>query len=214
MQSKKSNEVSIKMGRASVRKLSSIFGLLAVFTFLISFSFFAFLSPDFNVIHDVVSTLGAHNEPYAVWWNVIGFGIVGVLLALFGLTYGRAMDDNVLAGCLTFFGVAFIGGSIPAYLGSLDIVQTKIHFVMITLSMAFWCFGLARLTSKPFVTRKVKMATYICLLFIGLAFITYLSEDASIAIFQRLFFGGIFLWIIVVSLESFIRQDIDNVIDV
>lgn len=185
-----------------MRKRSAIFGFCAVFTFLSSLAVFASLSPDFNLLHDLVSKLGSHGQPYAVWWNLIGFGIVGILLGVFGATYGIAIGDTLVAVLLALFGASFVGAAIPAYLDSPNVTQTKMLFVAVTFSMAFWCLALARLTSKPAITRRVRTVSYVSTLFVVLAFIGYVVETTSAAIFQRLFFGGIFFWVVAISWDN------------
>ncbi len=44
------------------------------------------LNREFEPLGDYVSKLGAVEQPYALWWNLIGFGDVGALRVGFGLT--------------------------------------------------------------------------------------------------------------------------------
>jgi len=193
-----------------MRKLSAILGLLAVLVFLFTFTLFSFLSPNFDLVHDVVSKLGAYNQPYATWWNITGFGVVGVLLSAFGVTYGKAINDNLIAALLAFFGIAFIGASIPAYLDSPSLTQTKIHFVIVTFCMAFWCLSLARITSNPALRKKTRIISNISAAFVVFAFIGYILNSGSVAIFQKLFFGGIFFWIVAISLDNLFSRDLNK----
>ena len=76
-----------------------MFGLLAVMLFIGAFACFGLVNPDFDIGRDFISKLGSQTQPYAVWWNLIGFAAVGLLLAAFGWFYGLCQNDRVLGAC-------------------------------------------------------------------------------------------------------------------
>ncbi|MEM1406817.1 MAG: DUF998 domain-containing protein [Bacteroidota bacterium] len=80
---------------------------------MISLLVFGFLNDNFSFINDFISKLGAKGQPYALWFNLSAFVVVGTLLFAFGLTYGQLLKDKVLSILLSFFGLGFAFTVIP-----------------------------------------------------------------------------------------------------
>jgi hypothetical protein len=116
-----------------MERLSAAFGLTAVGLFGLALTVFATLNPSFHPLDDYVSKLGALGQPYAPWWNVIGFLIVGALLAGFGLSFGRVVDDRLVGGLLAGFGVGFGATGIPVDWAHQQAPVSKAHVVAICL---------------------------------------------------------------------------------
>lgn len=95
------------------QKSAGIIGLLGVILFTFSFVIFGNLNTEFNFIDDFVSKLGARGELNAIWWNVIGFGFVGITLFGFGIYYRKILNDKLAGLLLALFGVGFACTSVP-----------------------------------------------------------------------------------------------------
>ncbi len=127
------------------RILAALFGLLSVAIFAGAYFSIGLLAPDFDIAGDYISELGAQGRPYAGYWNLIGFGIVGCALALFGWFFGLCRDDRILGGCLAVAGIGFAFAAIPADFSEAHSPLSKAHYAAICFSLAGWCCGLARL---------------------------------------------------------------------
>lgn len=132
-------------------------GLLSVTVFSVAFTVCGLLNPDFDLLRDHISKLGASGQPNAVFWNWIGFVFTGLGLAAFGWLLGSSYRDRLLGSCLVVSGFGFALGAIPTDFDSPDSPASKAHFVAICFSLAGWFFALARLAQSPSsdeVTRK------------------------------------------------------------
>lgn len=103
------------------------------------------LTAEFSYLEDFVSELGATDQPFAIWWNLIGFLLVGILLAAFGYNYGRVVDDRLVGICLALFGVGFAATALPIDLADSESALSKAHVVAICIGLAGWMFGSARI---------------------------------------------------------------------
>ena len=71
------------------RKIVGYLGLCSVALFWIASFVFGALRPAYSHIANTISELGAAGTPYANLWNLIGFGLSGILLALVGAMIAR-----------------------------------------------------------------------------------------------------------------------------
>lgn len=189
-----------------MKTISSIFGIAAIGVFVLSFFVFAKLTPSFDIINDVVSELGAADQPFAMAWNLVGFVGVGILLAGFGITYGLAISDRLLAVLLGLFGLAYASISFPVQLHEPEALSTRMHIAIVCLAMALWCLSLARMNAKGVFANAIARNTSVTSIVLVILSVTGLgAEILSTAHFQRLFFGGIFLWVGGVSVSNLRR---------
>ncbi|MFK7906927.1 MAG: DUF998 domain-containing protein [Chitinophagales bacterium] len=130
------------------QRKTGILGLLSVIVFIASLILFGILNPEFNFVEDFVSKLGAKGEPNAFWWNLIGFGLVGIILFGFGIFYGKFLKDKLAGLLLAFFGIGFSFTALPIDMVDSNTSISKAHIVSICLALAFWLFGLARISHK------------------------------------------------------------------
>lgn len=131
-----------------MRTLTGVLGVFAVMTFVVAFFVFGTLTPDFQLADDYISKLGSRGQPYANWWNAIGFGVVGCAFALFGFLFGLCLNDRVLGTCLCLAGLGFAFAAIPTDFTDEQSALSKAHYASICFGLAGWCIGLARLTGK------------------------------------------------------------------
>jgi len=181
-------------------KTAGILGVLAFTLFLGSLLIFGFLSKDFSFSSDVISKLGARDQPHALWWNLIGFVMVGLLLIGFGLSYGKVLNDRLTGILLALFGLGFALTSIPIDLGETDTTFSKAHVVAICLALAFWLFGLARMSGKASMNKSTKLRANVAAILLVISMIGGALALWSIPITHRLVFGVVFGWTLITSM--------------
>lgn len=182
-------------------KQVGIFGLLSVFTLIAALIFFGFFNAGFRFFHDFISKLGAQGEPNAFWFNVIGFIEVGAFLFVFGLSYGRLLQDKLLSILLSFFGLGFAFTAIPMDMEFSTTSVSKAHIVAICLGLAFWMFGLSRLGSNKNLAQKIRIRANLTAVLLMLSMIGFVLGFWSMPVTHRLFFGIVFLWTTLTSVE-------------
>lgn len=186
--------------------VSSILGLSAILLFLIFFSVFAVLTEAFDPLNDVVSKLGATGQPFGFWWNTLGFGLVGLLMSSFGYTFGKSIHDRLTGTLLALYGLAFAAISIPTVIGQSEDAQSRVHFAVVCLCMAFWFGAIARLSAISKFSGRLQFYSYGSVIVTIVAILGVGAELLSTAVFQRLFFGAMFCWIAAISIENLIGK--------
>lgn len=145
----------------TMHRRAAILGISAVGLLAFALVVFSGLNPGFKPLDDYVSKLGAAGQSYAVWWNVIGFVVVGALLAGFGLTYGRILQDRFVGVLLALYGVGFGATGVPIDLKDASAPLSKAHVVAICLGLAAWMLGLARMAYLPSLGKSVRSSASI-----------------------------------------------------
>ena len=161
---------------------------------------FGFLRPDFDFFVDFISKLGAKGQPYASCWNVVGFGAVGLLLAAFGWLFGLCRNDRVLGACLMVAGLGFSLAAIPTDFADAQSTLSKAHFVSICLSLAGYCFGLARLTGSRSTGFERITANWV----IALAILPIVGVSGGVSaepVAHRIILTVVFTWVVLSSLR-------------
>lgn len=180
-------------------RLSGIMGLTAVSLFVISFLVFSNLNLEFNYLEDYVSRLGAKGAPYAIWWNIFGFLSVGIILIVFGMTYGKYLNDKLAGLLLAFFGVGFAFTALPFDLTDTLSAISKAHTAAITLGLASWLFGLARISSKRTLDKTVRLRANITAFLLVISMIGGAIELWPMPMTHRLIFIIVFGWTAITS---------------
>ena len=183
-----------------------ILGLLSILIFIATLLIFGFLNTDFSFINDFVSKLGAKGEPNALWFNLFGFITVGILLFVFGVTYGNLLNDKLLSVLLSLFGLGFAFTAIPIDMELSRTPMSKAHIVSICLGLAFWLLGLSRLGYNRQLRKGIRnranfTATVLVLIMIG-----FVLGLWSMPITHRLIFGIVFGWTAITSFELILRK--------
>lgn len=190
----------------STRKLTALFGLTSVLLFAISFSFFSLLNSEFDILCDHISKLGSQGEPYAIYWNFIGFGAVGISLAAFGWFFGLAAEDRILGVCFVASGIGFAMAAAPADFANSASPLSKAHYVAICVSLAGWCIGLARLMQASSTDRFSRtVANYA----VVLAILPILGISAGVSaepVAHRLVLAVAFGWVALNSIQLLTSQ--------
>ncbi|MEM8943690.1 MAG: DUF998 domain-containing protein [Planctomycetota bacterium] len=185
--------------------LTAVCGLLSVSVFLCSFMLFGFLHPDFDAFGDFVSKLGSKGQPYALWWNIFGFAVVGVLLAAFGWLFGLCRNDRVLGACLMVAGLGFALAAIPTDFAQPQSPLSAAHFVSICLSLAGLCLGMARLTGSRATEYDRTMAHWV----VALAILPIVCVSGGVSaepVAHRAILAVVFTWVVLNSLRM-LRPD-------
>lgn len=181
-------------------RLSGIMGLTAVSLFVISFLVFSNLNLEFNYLEDYVSRLGAKGAPYAIWWNIFGFFSVGIILIVFGMTYGKYLKDGLAGLLLAFFGVGFAFTALPFDLTDTLSPISKAHTAAITLGLASWLFGLARISYKRTLDKAVRLRANITAFLLVISMIGGAIELWPMPMTHRLIFIIVFGWTAITSI--------------
>ena len=191
------------------QRKSGILGLLSVLLFIVSLAFFGLLNPKFSFVEDFVSKLGAKGEPNAIWWNLIGFGLVGLILFGFGICYGKLLKDKFAGLLLSLFGIGFSFTAFPVDMVESNTPISKahtIHIVAICLALAFWLFGLARISYNPSIKKRIRNRANITAILIVTSMIGFTFGLWSMPITHRLVFLVVFGWTAITSVELLIMK--------
>jgi hypothetical membrane protein len=176
---------------------------------------FAAIYPGYSHLHRAVSGLGAFGAPHALAWNIIGFIVPGLLLAVCGGSVALAIEGrrSVLFWLLVISGLGFAGAGIfPAEMrNGIPVMQspwTAGHVLMISLSgfpwmiAAFVLVGRVRRNDRWRRLLPVTLTLAVVAL-LGLALnvlagsIPMLADVPGLA--QRLAFAVYFGWFLVVG---------------
>lgn len=182
-----------------MNRAAAIFGLSAVTLFGAAVVLFSVLNPDFEILDDYVSKLGAVGQPYALWWNLIGFVTVGGLIAAFGWAFGHVLRDRVIRVLLILFGVGFAATGVPVELHDDTSPVSKVHVVAICLGLAAWLLGLARLGHIASVGRSVRWTAQTAAALVVLPIIAQAAGLWAMPLTHRLVFLVVFGWMAVTS---------------
>jgi hypothetical membrane protein len=182
-----------------MNRVAGILGLTAVGLFAFALAVFSVLNPEFRLLDDYISKLGALGQPYALWWNLIGFVTVGLLFAAFGLTYGRVLQDPPIAILLAFFGVGFAATGVPVDLGDEGAGFSKAHTVAICIGLAAFLFCLARMAHLPSFEKRTRQTANLAAAFIGVSIGGAALKLWSMPVTHRLVFAVVFGWLAATS---------------
>ncbi|WP_051554601.1 DUF998 domain-containing protein [Maribacter antarcticus] len=183
-----------------------ILGLLSISTFIASLLIFGFSNSDFSFVNDFVSKLGAKGEPNALWFNLFGFITVGILLFVFGVTYGNLLNDKLLSILLSLSGLGFAFIAIPIDMELSRTPMSKAHIVSTCLGLAFWLLGLSRLAYNRQLREGIRKRANFTTTVLILSIIVSALELWSTPITHRLIFGIVFGWYAITSFDLILRK--------
>ena len=196
-----------RIRQSDPRRVAGVSGVVAISVFVSSLLLFGLLNSNFHFMEDFVSKLGALGEPNALWWNLIGFASVGLCLSLFGYMYGRYINDVFAGILLAMFGVGFAFTAFPIDLEDSTAAVSKAHIVSICLGLAFWLFGLARISYNTFLSSYIRRRADVCAILIVFSMGAAASGVISMPVTHRLVFTVVFGWTLINSVELlFTRQ--------
>jgi hypothetical membrane protein len=190
-----------KINTVDRHRQSGLLGVSSVLLFAAALIVFGNLNPTFDFLEDFVSKLGALGEPYAWLWNIIGFGIVGGGLFGFGILYGSILSDKLAGLLLAMFGLGFALTSFPVDLADSNAAVSKAHIVAICLALAFWLFGLARISYNPALSKGIRTRANITAALIIISMVGSAAGMWSMPLTHRLVFAVVFGWTMISSIE-------------
>ncbi len=182
-------------------EIIGVIGLSSVVILAIALLVIGSLNSEFNFINDFISRLGAKGQPNALIFNLIGFVTVGLLLFIFGWTYGVLLKDKLLSLLLSLFGLGFAFTAIPVDLAMENAPVSKAHVAAICLGLAFWLFGLARMGYNPKLSHRIRYQANFAAGLLFVAMIGFVLEFWSMPITHRLVFGVVFGWTTLTSIQ-------------
>lgn len=184
-----------------LQRLTAALGLAAVALLAAALVLFSSLNPGFDPWGDFVSKLGALGQPYAMWWNLVGFVSVGLLLAGFGFFYGRCLGDRWISALLVVFGVGFAATAVPVDLDNDTAGVSKAHVVAICLGLGSYMFALARLTHRRRFEGPIRASANAAATLLALAMVGAAAGLWSMPATHRAVFLVVFGWVTVTSIR-------------
>ena len=174
----------------------------------------AWLRPSYSHVVNTISELGAIGTPNAVLWNVAGFVVPGILLAIAGSTIARSantqpsLSRTLATSFLVLAGLAVAGqGIMPAEMvnGVADVtsISTRGHFISSLVSGAAWAVG-ALVLAAPMRRNPNWQGLYIVsvvLVVLTLAASLSLRGALPDGLAQRIGNAFFWAWFVVMSLK-------------
>lgn len=158
----------------------------------------AALRPDYSHLHDAISELGAVGAPRLWLWNIAGYIVPGLMLAVFGWRFVRRLRPNsrLVAAILAAGGLGLaLAGAFPADMDNRQGAQTLAHMAGVLLSLAGWVVGLA--TICVWTMRSDRAVAFTCLAALAATaagFSLYWLAPGTPALVQRICFAIFFAW--------------------
>lgn len=180
----------------SRRGTAALGGFAAVWFGALLFGFAAVRTDGYSHLTKAVSELGVVGAPNMLAWNGLGFGLTGVMLAVFGWGLGRRVEPErrLIAGWLTASGLAFAATATPADMEALKSPGSLIHIGASLLVFVFWLPAAWRLAggrSGPALARVSTVALWAALA----AMLIRLAGVVPPGLGQRLSFAVYFGWV-------------------
>jgi hypothetical membrane protein len=142
-----------------MRRMAGFLGIGAFGVFWLASFVLGAIRPDYSHVVNTISELGAVGTPNAILWNIIGFIVPGIFLAIAGGVIAKSVNRersnviNLASVLLILSGLAVAGqGIFPAEMkngmANTASISTLGHFLFSLLSGAGWVLG-ALLLVRP-----------------------------------------------------------------
>lgn len=180
-------------------------GLAAVFTplwFLATYLLMSGMRPEYSHSRNAISELGSLDAPNLWAWNIFGYFLPGLVIAVLGTGLKREFSPSGRAASIPFFALMVSGlfmalsGVFPANMADFESATTGVHIIGSTgcfvafLVAGFWL---------PFCFRKRIAWQWLTwpslLLVVGSIACGFLRSGDAGGIGQRLTFACFFLWV-------------------
>lgn len=197
-------------------KLGGTSGIAAFVIFWMSLFAFAASRTDYSHLHKAVSELGVLGAPHALAWNLIGFIVPGLLLALFGAGLAITIDGRrgalwwllVLSG-LCFAGAGVVPGEMRNGSPMMESPMTLGHLVFANLAPLLWAIAaflvIRRVKKNSSLKPFVNLATVYAVVCVG-GFVLVIVASAAIpdlrhmpGLVQRFCFAFYLGWSLIMS---------------
>ena len=175
--------------------------------FICLFSFGA-IYPGYSQLTKAVSELGAFGAPHAALWNLLGFGLSGLLILLFGIGLQRLLVDRDVRSsggwAVVALGACFAATAIPADFQLrmksawtiTHAVFTLLGPVLLVWAAIVWPRALTKLGTMP----SLRIACILAGWLIVPAFLSNVFLEKTPGVGQRLGMLVLFLWCFSLSL--------------
>ena len=172
---------------------------------------FGAITPGYNQLEQAVSELGMSNAPYANLWNLLGFGLAGILMFVFAeslyLEFRSASGGRLTAGLVALSGLAFAGlGVFPARIDFQPSTETTLHTIMVIVSYFSFIvvsivFGV-KLKNDP----RWKGLSRFSMVMGAIGLLSFaIPRSVPLGLSQRLGLGVNFLWLMTIGYELYRR---------
>lgn len=175
-------------------------GILANLVFWPALFLFGALRPDYSQATKAISELGAIGAPNMLAWNLIGFILTGILLALAGGEIGRAAGRPIARVLLLLSGLAFAATAIPADMSDYGAPSTIAHLSASLASLGTWLAALMWLAVRGGnAWPAVRWLALIGFLVFAAAFTLHAAPSVSGGLAQRAAFAAYLGWYFAMS---------------
>ncbi|HMD80628.1 MAG TPA: DUF998 domain-containing protein [Anaerolineales bacterium] len=187
------------------KKQFSLGGVAASATFVAMLILFSALTPGYSHLTQAVSELGMSNAPYAFLWNLLGFGLVGVLILVFA--WSLYLEFNAIRGGLFISaltgisGLGYMGlGIFPASIGFQPSTATTLHTIMVLISfftfiVAAFAFGVSLRNDPAWKRWAIFSAVMGAIGFLSFA----IPRSVPLGVSQRIGLGANFVWLLIMG---------------
>jgi hypothetical membrane protein len=196
------------------RRRIGFFGIGAWVLFWAASVVLGALRPSYSHVANTISELGAVGTLHATAWNVFGFIIPGVLLAIVGAVIARAANTTpsllrtLATALLVLSGLAVAGqGVMPAEManGVADVTSasTRGHFISSLVSGAAWAVGALLLVGPMRSNPNWRGLHIVSLVLVALTLVASFSLRGALpdGLAQRIGNAFFCIWFIVMSLK-------------
>lgn len=199
-------------------RMASASGIAAFAIFWAALFTFAASRTDYSHLHKAVSELGVLGAPHALAWNLIGFVVPGLLLALFGAGLATSIDGRrgalwwllVLSG-LSFAGAGVVPGEMRNGSPLMESPMTLGHLSFANLAPLLWAIAaflvIRRVKKNPTWKPFAHLATGYAVVCVG-GFLIGIVASAAIpglahmpGLVQRFCFAFYLGWALIMSLH-------------
>ena len=191
---------------------AGVMGIVAFVVFWAALAGFGAAHPNYSHSTKAISELGVIGAPHALAWNVLGFIVPGVLLAICGAGLALSIDRQMglLWLTLVLSGVGFAGtGLIPGEMHNGSPLMTSSltigHALMSILSGIAWSIATFVLASRvrhnPDWSKTTRVAWVLALLgLLGMCARALPVFELRPGLGQRVAFATYFCWYLVMSI--------------
>lgn len=203
------------------KKISLAFAVLGIIAPVTLFLFIAVLGvfwPTYNPISGYVSDLGAHASPFWLFFDILAFGLFGIVMIGFCFVLERHLKQNdysptatrlFLAGSVFVILLGFfhtdIGNAPPTVDGRIHTVFGSLAFLALTLSL-IW-YGLSFRVDPEWENFWQLLSIILGVLaFIVAAIILVYPRYYYAGTIERFGIGAVLLWIMLVSINLYFKE--------
>lgn len=193
------------------RKHYAIFGLIAPVLFWITYFIMASARPEYSFQTKAISELGSVDAPYKWAWNILGYGVTGLFISIYGYGLFQSVSQNT-GSKLPLIGIMLSGlfmalsGIFPGDFDNRQSVTMLMHTIGSFGSYLFFLLGAFTYPQQMKKSRYWQTVTKLTLVFTWLTILfgawPFLFP-AIPAVGQRFVFLFYFGWIFYTALKLY-----------